>query len=256
VLWPDSFTNSLAPHVAESAVTVLEAAGFTVRIPDRTVCCGLTWISTGQLRVARRVLARSLDALAADLNAGRTVVGLEPSCASVLREDAKRLFGDDPRRLDLAGRLAAQTVTLAELLDRDAPDFTPRLATADSGRPKAIVQTHCHQHATLGVAADDRVLAAWGIDADRLKSGCCGLAGDFGMSPAHRDVSFACAEQVLYPAVRAADAGTLVLADGFSCRLQIASGDSGRRGVHLAEVLAAAVRGEKLGPTPERQVGT
>src|SRR5690606_31928259 len=125
-----------------------------------------------------------------------------------------------------------QTSTFAELLTQRAPDFTPQVTAVDGGRPAAIVQTHCHHHAELGFGADTELMAAIGLDAQVLDSGCCGLAGNFGMVPQHRDVSLACAERVLLPAVRGADPATLVLADGFSCRLQIDGAGTGRRSVH------------------------
>jgi FAD/FMN-containing dehydrogenase/Fe-S oxidoreductase len=252
LLWPDTFTNYFAPHIATSAVIALEAAGFTVRTPDRPVCCGLTWISTGQLGIARRVLGHSLRVLAPYLERGTPVLGLEPSCTSVLRSDAVDLLPEAVLK-ELARRAAEQTVTFAELLDRRAPEFAPRLA--GGGRhPKAIVQTHCHQHATLGMQADERLMRRIGLDPEFLSSGCCGLAGDFGLTSDHREVSLGCAERALYPAIRAADVRTLVLADGFSCRLQIASDYSGRRGVHLAEVVAAAVRGQPVDNRPEHVI--
>jgi FAD/FMN-containing dehydrogenase/Fe-S oxidoreductase len=259
VLWPDTFTNNLDPHIAESATVALEAAGFEVVVPPKTICCGLTWISTGQLGVARRVLERTLAVMAPYLDAGLPVVGLEPSCTSVLRADVENLLsGGGARRaasdrmIDLAGKLRAQTVTFAELLERDAPDFAPRFREGATSAPvRAIVQKHCHQHAILGYDADQAVMKRIGLDARVLDSGCCGLAGDFGMSPEHRDVSFACAEQALYPAVRDADADTLVIADGFSCRFQVASGGFGREGVHLAEVVAAALRQPKAATRPQ-----
>jgi Fe-S oxidoreductase len=251
VLWPDTFTNSLSPHVADAAVRVLEAAGFHVIVPEAPVCCGLTWISTGQLDTAKKVLRRTLDAMRPYLDAGLPVVGLEPSCTSVLRADAVRLLGGD---LD-AKRLADQTVTLAELLRDKAPDFAPQLTGAGGAVPKAVVQTHCHQHAVMGFGADNEVMKRVGLSADVLKSGCCGLAGDFGMTRDHRDVSLACAERVLLPAVRDADPATVVIADGFSCRTQIDGAGTGRRAVHLAEVLAAAVDGRELGERPETELG-
>jgi Fe-S oxidoreductase len=253
LLWPDTFTNAFEPRIPAAAVTVLEAAGYRVLIPPRTVCCGLTWISTGQLDMAARVLRRSLRVLSPLLREGMPVVGLEPSCTSVLREDAVNLVGSTEPD---AQRLRQQTRTLAELLDADAPDFAPQLSTVDGAGPdgagpdgagpngvgrEAIVQTHCHQHATLGDAADRRVMERIGLRARVLDSGCCGLAGDFGLTSDHREVSLACAERVLLPAVRAADPSTVVLADGFSCRTQINDAGTGRRPWHLAEVLAAAV---------------
>ena len=254
VLWPDTFTNHFVPHIAASAVVALEAAGFSVEIPRRSVCCGLTWISTGQLTIAAHVLGRSLRALRPYLDRDLPIVGLEPSCTSVLRSDAVDLCGHDPELKDLAHRAAEATVTFAELLDRHAPDFAPPLSSPGADATRAIVQTHCHQHATLGFSADQNLMRRIGLDAEVLTSGCCGLAGDFGMTPEHREVSLACAERALFPAIRAADDDTLILADGFSCRLQIASDHSGRRGVHLAEAVAAAVRGAGLKPRPERTV--
>ncbi|GAB3137585.1 FAD-binding and (Fe-S)-binding domain-containing protein [Micromonospora sonneratiae] len=248
LLWPDTFTTYLSPGIAAAAVGVLETAGFRVLMPRRQVCCGLTWISTGQLGIARRVLRRTLDVLAPYLRAGMPIVGLEPSCTGVFRSDVHDLLGHD---LD-GERLAAQTRTLAELLLERAPDFTPRLSTASGQRPKAIVQTHCHQHAVLGFDADTTLMERIGLDADVLDSGCCGLAGNFGMTSEHREVSLACAERVLLPAVRATDPATLVIADGFSCRTQIEDARAGRRPVHLAEIVNGAIRGMPVGAYPEQ----
>ena len=230
VLWPDTFTNYLAPQVGRAAVAVLEAAGYDVVVPDGPVCCGLTWISTGQLNAAKRRIARSLTVLEPHLQAGTPIVGLEPSCTAVLRRDAGELLHDDPR----VGALAASTVTFAEFLA--GSEWSPPRVDAD-----ALVQTHCHQHAVLGFDADRAVMAGAGIRADIPDSGCCGLAGNFGFERGHYEVSRAVGERVLLPAVRAAPATTAVVADGFSCRTQIAHG-TGRRAVHLAELLAAALR--------------
>lgn len=247
LLWPDTFTMRFAPGIAAAAVGVLEAAGFRVVMPRAPVCCGLTWISTGQLGMARRVLRRTLKVLAPYLHAGMPVVGLEPSCTAALRSDAHDLLGHE---LDVQ-RLAKQTATLAELLVERAPDFRPELPDAPV---EAIVQTHCHQHAVLGFDADTELMARIGVRPRLLESGCCGLAGNFGMTPAHREVSLACAERVLLPAVREAEPLTLVVADGFSCRTQIDNACTGRRAVHLAELLNAARRGTRLGDHPERAV--
>lgn len=235
VLWPDTFTNSFDPDIPRAAVEVLEDAGFSVSVPGQTLCCGLTWISTGQLATARRVLGRTLAALRTYLRDGTPVVVLEPSCAAVFRSDLTELLhGDEDAR-----RLAGQTQTLAELLQERAPDW--RAPTV--GR-HAIVQPHCHQHAVLGFDADTAVLKKCGADVDVLDAGCCGLAGNFGFERGHYEVSMACAEHALLPAVRAADPDTLVLADGFSCRTQIAQGGTNRTALHMAQVLAAAVRGD------------
>jgi FAD/FMN-containing dehydrogenase/Fe-S oxidoreductase len=244
LLWPDTFTNHFHPGIGRAAVEVLEAAGWRVVLPDRALCCGLTWISTGQLATAKRVLRRTLAALRPELEAGTLVVGLEPSCTAVFRSDLVELLPHDQD----AQRLRDQTVTLAELLGDHSPGYEPpRLERG------AMVQTHCHQHAVMGFDADRRLMAAVGLEADVLDSGCCGLAGNFGFERGHYQVSEACAERVLLPAVRGADPGTVVLADGFSCRTQIEQGDAGgRRAVHLAEVLRAAHAGDPAeGRPPE-----
>ncbi|MFB9237796.1 FAD-binding and (Fe-S)-binding domain-containing protein [Plantactinospora siamensis] len=245
LLWPDTFSNRFHPDVARAAVEVLEAAGWRVRVPDQPVCCGLTWISTGQLHTAKRVLRRTVDVLRPCLRDGVRVVGLEPSCTAVFRSDAAELFPDDQD----VQKLRAQTVTLAELLHEHTPGWRPpRLDRA------ALIQTHCHQHAIVGVEADRAVLRAAGVDPDFLDSGCCGLAGNFGFEKGHYDVSMACAERVLLPAVRDADDSAVVLADGFSCRTQIEQGDAnGRRAMHLAELLRAGLAGDDGRDRPERQ---
>ncbi len=231
VLWPDTFTNRLSPEVGRSAVAVLEASGFDVVVPTEPVCCGLTWVSTGQLDRAAKVLRRALRVLTPYVERGIPVVVLEPSCAAMFRHDAPDLLGDDPR----AGALAAQTYTLAELLARFAPDWTPPPVDRS-----ALVQVHCHQHAVMGFAPDTALMQAAGLEATIPDSGCCGLAGNFGFEAGHYEVSQAAGERVLLPAVRAAADGTEVIADGFSCRTQIEQG-TGRRAKHLAEVLAEAL---------------
>ncbi|WP_206184990.1 FAD-binding and (Fe-S)-binding domain-containing protein [Thermoactinospora rubra] len=236
LLWPDTFNTYLTPEVTRDATEVLEDAGFRVVLPGRSVCCGLTWISTGQLGVARRVLRRTLRTLAGPLAEGMQVVGLEPSCAAVFRSDAVELLSKDDPLLPVARRLAERTRTLAEFLTEQAPDWSPPPMHRAS-----IAQPHCHQHAVMGFSADERLLAAAGLDNRTLDAGCCGLAGNFGFERGHYEVSQAVGEQALLPQVRAAGPDTLVLADGFSCRTQIAQG-SGRRALHLAQVLREALR--------------
>ncbi|MFJ6086385.1 FAD-binding and (Fe-S)-binding domain-containing protein [Streptomyces sp. NPDC092369] len=265
-LWPDTFTDHLSPEVGRAAVKVLEAAGIGVMEPPTRpwrvhrfadggiqgvsvpspigrrrsrVCCGLTYISTGQLDRARAVLRHTLDLMEPFLlpeleEAEQTpVVVLEPSCAAALRTDLPELLHDDPR----AARLAARVLTFAEALERLAPDWTPpRLDRPVTG------QTHCHQHAVLGDAPDRRVRAAAGLTGE-LSGGCCGLAGNFGFERGHYEVSVACAEDQLLPAVRESPADAVVLADGFSCRTQLEQ-VGGVRGRHLAEVLAEGLEGQ------------
>ena len=242
ILWPDTFSNSFHPEVARAAVTVLESAGFTVEVPARPMCCGLTWISTGQLGMASRVLRRTLRSLRPALRAGVPVVVLEPSCAAVFRADAAELLGSDDARL-----LASRTKTLAEILTESG--WTPRGLLdrlADSPPPagvprRAVAQVHCHQHAIMGFDPDAALLRQCGIEVSVLDSGCCGLAGNFGFERGHYDVSAACAERGLWPAARGADPDTVLLADGFSCRTQLAAGHTGRAGWHLAQLLARVI---------------
>jgi Fe-S oxidoreductase len=244
VLWPDTFTNHLTPGVGHAAVDVLEAAGYRVVIPDQPVCCGLTWISTGQLGIAKHSLERTVKVLSPHLRRGTKIVGLEPSCTAVFRSDATELM---PGTRELQ-RLREQTVTLAELLHDHTDGWKPpHVAGA------AVAQTHCHQHAIMGYDPDQALLEDAGVDLDVLDSGCCGLAGNFGFEQGHYEVSMACAERVLLPAVRNADAHTAVLADGFSCRTQIEQSTAGHTPVHLAEVLAAGLHGRPVRacrPTP------
>ncbi|HVV24206.1 MAG TPA: 4Fe-4S dicluster domain-containing protein, partial [Pseudonocardiaceae bacterium] len=228
LLWVDTFTDLFTPDVGIAAVRVLEDAGFAVRIPDRPLCCGLTWISTGQLDRARRVLGRSVDRLAPYAAERVPIVGLEPSCTAVFRGDAEDLLGDRPGVAAVAGAVR----TLAEVL-RDRPQWTPpSLAGVHT-----LAQPHCHQHAVLGWSADRELLTRAGATVDAV-GGCCGLAGNFGAERGHYDVSVAVAETALLPAVRAAADGTRLLADGFSCRTQLRE-LAARDGEHIAQLFAS-----------------
>jgi Fe-S oxidoreductase len=244
ILWPDTFSNHFHPEVARAAVTVLERAGFTVDVPAKPVCCGLTWISTGQLGMARRVLRRTVKALLPDLRAGVPVVVLEPSCAAVFRADAAELLGSDHARL-----LADRTRTLAELLVESGwrpgglLESLSREGPGGSRSSRAIAQVHCHQHAIMGFDPDTEILRRCGVDVEVLDTGCCGLAGNFGFERGHYEVSVACAERGLWPAARQAAQDTAVLADGFSCRTQLAAGRTGREAVHLAQLLCELTDG-------------
>lgn len=226
LLWPDTFTEYLAPEVGRAAVRVLEAAGFGLSLPPGRVCCGLTYLSTGQLTRARTVLRRTLDVLD-PMPAKTPVVVLEPSCAAALRTDLPELLPDDPR----AARLAASVRTFAGALEEYAPDWQPpRLDRPVTG------QTHCHHHAVLDPAPDARLRARAGLTGT-LSGGCCGLAGNFGFEKGHYDISVTCAEDQLLPSVRATPPDTLLLADGYSCRTQLTHLTT-RRPRHLAEILA------------------
>ena len=230
LLFPDTFTNHFDPHIGRDAVLALERLGHAVRLPHRPVCCGLTWASTGQLDIARRVVRRTARVLRPAVQAGAPVIGLEPSCTAFLRNDALELAPDDP---DVQA-LATATRTFAEHVE------PTRQRWQRSGHGKALVQRHCHQYAELGFDADRSALAATGTDAQVLDAGCCGLAGNFGFERGHYEVSMDCAEQALLPAVREAAPGTEVVADGFSCRLQIRQATD-TEPVHLATLVRRAL---------------
>ncbi|MBB6435579.1 FAD-binding and (Fe-S)-binding domain-containing protein [Streptomyces candidus] len=256
LLWPDTFTNHLSPSVGIAAVRVLEAAGLRVRLPRAGLCCGLTYVSTGQLDRAREVMRRTVRAIGGELPGAtaepagqglpaasvraaggepRTgdlpLVVLEPSCAAALRTDLPELLPDDPA----AARLAARVRTFAQTLEEYAPHWTPpRLDRPVAG------QTHCHQHAVLGDDAERRLRDRAGLTGT-LVGGCCGMAGNFGFEKGHYEVSTACAEDQLLPAVRALVPGGELLADGYSCRTQLEQLTEGPRARHLAEVLADAL---------------
>ncbi|GAA2792651.1 FAD-binding and (Fe-S)-binding domain-containing protein [Saccharopolyspora taberi] len=232
VLFPDTFTNHFDPHVGRDAVAVMEALGHVVALPERQVCCGLTWASTGQLGIARRMVRRTARVLRPQVRSGAPVVGLEPSCTAFLRNDALELAPDDS---DVAA-LGAATRTFAEWVEPTRDEW----AREPDGGPEALVQVHCHQYAELGFDADRSTLDATGTRARVLDSGCCGLAGNFGFERGHYEVSMACAEHALLPAVRSAAAGTEVVADGFSCRTQLRQA-TGTEPVHLATLVARAL---------------
>lgn len=223
VLFVDTFTDHFTPEVGIATVHVLEDAGFRPRLTPKRQCCALTWITTGQLDAARRILGRTVTALAEE---GVPIVGMEPSCTAVLRADAPELLGTDAARV-----VAGSARTLAELLaDRDG--WEP----PDLSGTTVVAQPHCHHHAVMGWGADEVLLRRSGATVERL-GGCCGLAGNFGVEKGHYEVSVAVAEHQLLPAVARAQPETVVLADGYSCRTQITD-LTRREGVHLAELLA------------------
>lgn len=225
VLFVDTFTNYFAPEVGVAMVRVLEAAGYAPQLTARQQCCGLTWISTGQLDSARKILGRTTAVLSEFAAVGVPIVGIEPSCTAVLRFDTLELLGSAA-----AADVSANTRTIAELL------------AGRGWRPPAldgktiVAQPHCHHHAVMGWAADERLLTDAGAIVQRL-GGCCGLAGNFGVEKGHYEVSVLVADQQLRPAVAAAAPDTAILADGFSCRMQLAD-LTDRRGQHLAQLLA------------------
>jgi FAD/FMN-containing dehydrogenase/Fe-S oxidoreductase len=226
VLFVDTFTDHFAPEVGRATVAVLEAAGYAPRITARNRCCALTWISTGQLDAARKILGRTVAELAVAAESGVPIVGMEPSCTAVLRSDALELLDEAT-----AAPVARMTRTLAELLS-ETPEWRPPPLDGT----QVVAQPHCHHHAVMKWDADAGLLHMAGAEVRRL-GGCCGLAGNFGVEKGHYEVSVAVAEHQLLPALREAGPETAVLADGFSCRTQIAD-LSHRQGVHLAQLLA------------------
>jgi Fe-S oxidoreductase len=235
VVWADTFTDHLAAGVGEALVAVLEGAGLRVGVVGEEACCGLTWLSTGQLAGARRAVAGAVEALHPYVARGVPVVGAEPSCVAALRSDAVQLTSD-PR----ATEVARGVLTLAEMLSRRQGWRPPDLAGLE-----VVVQPHCHHASVLGWEADALLLAATGAQVTRV-GGCCGLAGSWGMEKGHYEVSVAIAEHSLLPAVREAGKDAVVVADGFSCRTQLTD-LAGVRAVHLAELLVGRHGGRASG---------
>ncbi|HYY35233.1 MAG TPA: FAD-linked oxidase C-terminal domain-containing protein [Candidatus Binatia bacterium] len=237
LLWPDTFNNYFLPQTAKAAVETLENAGCEVAIPHRVLCCGRPLYDYGMLTKAKHWLDEILKVIGPEIRAGTPIVFLEPSCAAVFRDELLNLF---PNRQE-AKRLSEQTFLFDEYLQRIRYS-PPRLER------RAIVHGHCHRKAILGMQATQQLLDAMGIKAEMLDSGCCGMAGSFGYECGHYDISMKVGEFQLLPRVRSSDRDDLVIADGFSCREQIAQ-TTERRALHLAEVLAIALHDGPRGPT-------
>jgi Fe-S oxidoreductase len=245
ILWPDTFNNNFHPEVAKAAVTVLEAAGRQVWVPKASLCCGRPLYDFGMLDEAKVMLRQILDTLRPQIQAGVPIIGLEPSCTAVFRDELMNLFPND----EDAKRLSKQTFLLSEFLNGELKDYQPpRLER------KALVHGHCHHKAIMGMDDEKELLKKIGLDCDMPDDGCCGMAGSFGFeSGRHYDVSVAVGERVLLPAVRQQDLDTFIIANGFSCRQQITQ-TTDREALHLAQVLEMALRdgpGGPKGKTPE-----
>ncbi|HUZ05787.1 MAG TPA: FAD-linked oxidase C-terminal domain-containing protein, partial [Acidobacteriaceae bacterium] len=225
-LWADTWNNYFHPQTLHAAWSVLDRAGFDVQLPQQHLCCGRALYDFGMLDRAKRYLRNVLDALAPQLQAGTPIVVLEPSCASVFRDELQNLFPNDPR----AAQLARQTFLLGEFLTRHAPNYAPPSLAGKN----LLLHGHCHQKSQM--QDELSLLTRTGAAVQLLDSGCCGMAGPFGFEKNKYEISENLAERVLLPAVRAAENDTLLVTDGFSCREQIAQ-LSPRRAVHLAEVL-------------------
>ncbi|HTR23866.1 MAG TPA: FAD-linked oxidase C-terminal domain-containing protein [Terriglobales bacterium] len=232
LLWADTFNNYFLPITAQAAAEVLEAAGFDVLVPRAHLCCGRPLYDVGELDRAKALLLRVMDELLPEIETRTPIVVLEPSCASVFRDELVNLFPKDDR----AHALSKQVFLLSEFIEKFAPDFPiPKLAR------KALIHGHCHHKAIMRMTAEESVLRRMGIDFTAPAPGCCGMAGAFGFEKEKYDVSRAIGELELLPAVRHAPTDWLIIADGFSCREQIAQ-ETDRHALHLAEVLQMALR--------------
>jgi FAD/FMN-containing dehydrogenase/Fe-S oxidoreductase len=244
MLWPDTFNNYFLPSTARAAVEILETAGFRVVVPHANLCCGRPLYDFGMLDRAQTLLLQILDELEPEIEAGIPIVGLEPSCVTVFRDELVNFFPRDER----AKKLSRQTFLMSEFLERNShsaplPQF-PR---------KALLHGHCHHKSIMKMTAEESLLRRMGIDFQSPAPGCCGMAGSFGFERDKYEISAAIGELELLPAVRKAPADWLIIADGFSCREQIAQGTS-RHALHLAEVLQMALDPASQaapGPFPE-----
>ena len=231
LLWPDTFNNFFHPETLRAAVEVLEAAGFSVALPRGRLCCGRPLYDFGMLSLAKKLLMQAVESLREEIRAGTPVVVLEPSCASVFRDELADLL---PADKDAAG-LARQTFGLAEFLQRRAGNWS-----SGSLSGAAILQVHCHQKALQGSFDEEAALSRLGLAVAQPNDSCCGMAGAFGYEADHAALSVQIAERALAPAIRTAPESTLVIADGFSCREQIRQ-LTGRTPLHLAQLLQRAL---------------
>jgi Fe-S oxidoreductase len=230
ILWPDTFNNHFHPETAKAAVEVLEDAGYRVEVPEQPLCCGRPLYDFGMLNLAKRQLRQILYALRPYIVEGVPIVGLEPSCVAVFRDELTNLFPND----EDARRLSGQTYTLSEFLEKE--DYRPPKLNR-----KAVVHGHCHHKAIIGMGDEEKVLAKLGLGYELLDSGCCGMAGSWGYEKGeHYEVSMKAGERVLLPAVRSADKDTLIVTDGFSCRSQIEEATD-RSALHLAQAIQMAL---------------
>jgi FAD/FMN-containing dehydrogenase/Fe-S oxidoreductase len=230
LLWPDTWNNYYHPEVLSDAETVLSRAGFGVQMPERHICCGRPLYDFGFLGAARRYLARVLDLVSPRVQAGLPIIFLEPSCASVFEDELVELFPNDPR----AQRMREKVWLLADWMADKAPDFADGLL---SGK-RILVHGHCHHKAVFaGPESEIAILRRAGADVEAIQAGCCGMAGPFGFEAGKFEISRTIAEDGLLPAVHSASSDTILVADGFSCREQIAQ-LARRPALHFAQVLA------------------
>jgi len=232
ILWADTFNNYFHPQTSEAAYEVLTHTGFEVSVPAGHLCCGRPLYDFGMIDRARSYLQEILRKLSGPIDAGVPIVVLEPSCASVFRDELRSLFPSDDR----AERLRKQTFVLSEFLERHATHYAPPKLNRE-----VLLHGHCHQKAILKMTDEESILRKTGADVQSLDAGCCGMAGSFGFDAEKYSVSIGAGERVLLPAVRAAARDTFIVSDGFSCREQI-SQTTGRHAVHLADLLKLGLR--------------
>jgi len=231
LLWPDTFNNYFRPETAVAAVEVLEAAGYEVKLPQDNVCCGRPLYDFGMLDRAKKLLFNTLQTLQNEITAGTPIVVLEPSCASVFRDELLNLFPDN----ESAQKLSSQVFLLSEFLVKQAHNFLlPQIAR------RALVHGHCHHKSIMKMTDEEAALRRLGVDYEMPAPGCCGMAGAFGFEKEKCEISLAIGELELLPAVRNAPSGHLIIANGFSCREQIEQ-CTGRKTVHLAEAIRMAL---------------
>lgn len=244
ILWADTFNNYFTPHTAQSALAVLHDAGFRVHVPREHLCCGRPLYDFGMLNEAKQYLRKILTALADDIAKGTPIVCLEPSCASVFKDELTNLFPNE----DAAQRLSRQVILFPDFLEQVG--YQPRPL-----KGKAVVHGHCHQKALWSMSPEERLLQSAGLQPQVLDSGCCGLAGSFGYEAGHHDISMQIGNRVLLPRIREAAPDSFIVADGFSCRQQIAHG-SHRTAMHTAEVLAMGLSGQPRKARKRRPIET
>ena len=232
ILWADTFNNYFHPDTSWAAFNVLREAGCNVTVPREHLCCGRPLYDFGFLDKAKEYLQRIMTVLGPEIDAGTPIVVLEPSCASVFRDELRNLFPKDERAM----KLRNQTFLLSEFLERYTPDYKPPQLSA-----KVLLHGHCHQKSLMGMSAEESVLRKTGAEVQSIDSGCCGMAGPFGFEKDKYAVSQAIGERVLLPAVRSTPQDALIVTDGFSCREQIEQA-TGRRALHLAEVLQLGLK--------------
>jgi len=249
ILWADTFNNHFTPAVAQAAVEVLEHAGYQVRVPKRSLCCGRPLYDYGMLDTAKGLPREIIETLREPIRNGVPIVGLEPSCMSVFRDELTNLlYGDDD-----AKRLGNQSYILSEFLRDKVKDYQPPKL-----QRKAMVHGHCHHKSLLHFQTEVDLLKKAGVDCELPDSGCCGMAGSFGYEADHYQVGLDCGERVLLSAVRKAPCDELIVTDGFSCREMILQ-ETDRHALHFAQVLQMAIQegpNGPSGPMPERRSTT